>query len=80
MPAGEEVIVPLPVPVTFRVVVRRAANREITALLPSIVTVQVEPEPVHEPDHPLKAKPGFGVGLRVMIVPESYLLLHATPQ
>lgn len=80
IPAGEEVTVPVPVPVLaiervkfFRVKVA------VTDLAVSIVTLQL-PVPLHAPDQPVKSESADVAAVRVTAVPALKLEAQAAPQ
>jgi hypothetical protein len=81
IPAGELVIVPVPVPVlaictVSWVVVANVAVTETSAVG---VTAHV-PVPLQAPDQPVNAEPALGVAVSVMGVPLAKLALHVVPQ
>lgn len=80
MPEGDEVTVPLPVPLLLTVKVGKTANAAVTVLSESIVTAQ-DPVPEHPPpDHPLKVEPDAAVAVRVTVVPVVTDAVQVEPQ
>jgi hypothetical protein len=83
MPAGDEVMTPLPPAFPFLITVRvggpAAAKLAVTALSLSKVTVQLPP-PLHAPAHPLKTEPASGAAVKVTGVPAGHVKEHADPQ
>jgi hypothetical protein len=84
MPAGVLETAPRPVPA--RVTVNKKVSPPppppkvaVTDLAASIVTVQV-PDPVHAPDHPVKAVPRPGFAVSVTTVPVEYCSVQSLPQ
>jgi hypothetical protein len=70
IPAGLDMIVPVPAPefVTVRVY-SKLLNIAITLLFEFIVIVIVELEPVASPDHPPNVEDELGVAVNVILVP-----------
>ena len=69
IPAGEDVTIPPPAPVlaTFNPC-SRTSKLAVTDLAASTVTTQ-PPEPLHDPDQPVKVDVASAVGVRVTTVP-----------
>lgn len=71
IPTGDDVTVPLPVPALLtssaRVVAELSSKVAVTALAPSMVTVQA-PVPEHGPLHPTKVDPFAAAAFKVTLV------------
>jgi hypothetical protein len=80
MPAGLEVMVPVPVPLLVTVRAKLwSVNVAVTLLTASIGTVHVV-VPVQAPLQPLKLEPVAGVAVRVTLLPEMKSALQVAPQ
>lgn len=80
MPEGNEVTVPLPVPLLLTLKVYGPAKVAVTVLSESIVTVQ-EPVPEHPPpDQPVKVEPDAGVAARIAVAPLVTFAVQVEPQ
>jgi hypothetical protein len=81
IPAGELVIVPVPVPVLAICTVSwiATANVAVTEALAVGVTEHI-PVPLQAPDQPVNMEPVLGVAVSVMGVPLAKLALHVVPQ
>lgn len=80
MPEGNEVTVPLPVPLLLTLKVYGPAKVAVTVLSESIVTVQ-EPVPEHPPpDQPVKVEPDAGVAARITVAPLVTFAVQVEPQ
>ncbi|OGB95979.1 MAG: hypothetical protein A2Z31_02025 [candidate division NC10 bacterium RBG_16_65_8] len=83
IPPGEEVTVPDPVPLVFRVrvyVVEVPRAKVAVTLLPESTTRVQLPVPVQAPLQPVKVEPEAGVALSAMLVPEVNEALQVLPQ
>ncbi len=83
-PAGEESILPVPLPVLVTLSVYVAvgaavANMAVTLLAASIVTVQA-PVPVHAPLQPVKVEPVAGTAVKVTVMLTPKGALQRVPQ
>ena len=81
MPAGEEITLPVPLPISTTVSgMVSEANVAVTDSAALMVTEQVVPEPEQAPLQPVKVLPEAGVSVNVTIVPEEKAELHVVPQ
>src|SRR5262245_240721 len=82
MPAGELVIVPLPVPALLTVSANEdgSANVAVTVRAALIGTVQVLAVPAQAPLQPVNVEPAAGAAVRVTAVPDESDIEHVVPQ
>ena len=71
MPAGLLTTVPPPVPVTLTVNAKTVLKAAVTAVVASMVTLQVSAPEQPPPLQPVKAEPVWGVAASVTSVPLS---------
>lgn len=81
-PAGDDVTVPLPLPLSTTVRVCEAAgwNVALTDMFADMVTVHVDAVPAQPPAHPANTEPVAGDAVSVTVVPEGKPAVHALPQ
>src|SRR6267142_1898970 len=81
MPAGEPVMVPVPVPDLLTVSVKDCcAKVAVTEAVALIVTTQVPLPEQPPPLQPVKVEPAAGVAVKVTAVPLAYGAAHVAPQ